>query len=291
MAVIPKTTAIDYWDNLHAGARDAAKPLGLRIFWNAPQSEAEFAEQALMVEDLIRQKKMDGIVLAPSHGSVLASAVQHARHEGIPLVVVDSPVMVNDEDYVAYIGSDQEQIGTLAAMRAGSDLGGVGYAGVIGVSPTIQSTVMRERAFASAIHKNFPGINLVVRYGLSDTVRSREIANEMLKADPQVGVIFASDQFATRGALIALRNLGEAHNVKLIGVAQERDLVSYLDRSEIDALVVQDPYSMGYRGVEIIGKALSGWYDGPKRIQTGTEIATREVLQSGRIQQLIRHRS
>src|SRR5713226_5376833 len=86
LAVIPKTTALDYWDNLRAGAQGAAASLGFRIFWNAPPSESDYAQQAMMVEDVIR-RKVDGIVLAPSHGSVLASAVRHAKAEDIPLVV------------------------------------------------------------------------------------------------------------------------------------------------------------------------------------------------------------
>ena len=291
IAVIPKTTAIDYWENLHAGARKAAGQFGLRVFWNAPQSEANFAEQALMVEDVIRQR-VDGIVLAPSHGSVLASAVRHAHAEGIPLVLVDSPVMADERDFVAYIGSDPEQTGTLAAMRIGTVLNGTGRVAVIGVSPTVEAAVLRERAFATAIRTHFPKMTLAAaRYGLSDHVRSREIAAEILSGSPSVNAIFASDQFATRGALIALRNSDDRRRVKLIGVAQEVDLLSYLGNGEIDALVVQDPYAMGRSAVEILGQVLSGAYNGPRRIQTRVALATRDVLNSTQIQNLVKLRA
>lgn len=271
---------------MHAGAAGAASRLGLRIFWNGPQSETNFAQQALMLEDVIQQH-VDGIVLAPSHESVLASGVRHARAEGIPVVVVDSPVAVDPGEIVAYIGSDPERIGTLAAIRIGAVLDGKGDMAIVGVSPTVEAAVRRERAVTSVIGAKFPGIRIVeVRYGLSDHARSHEIVSEMLATRPHLAALFASDQFAVRGALIAIRAVG-SRPFKLIGVAQERDLLDYVRQGSIDSLVVQDPYSMGRSAVEILGNALRGSYSGPARIQTRVAMATRENLTDTTIQELV----
>ncbi len=289
IAVVPKTTAIDYWESLHAGANNSAESLKVELFWNAPQSESSYAQQALMLEDVIRQK-VDGIVLAPSHGSVLASAVRHAKAEGIPLVVVDSPVAVDPSEYVAFIGSDAEEMGRLAATRTGSALDGSGAVAVVGVSPTVEAAVRRERAYAAVMASRFPGVRIVdIRYGLSDHVRSREITTDILADHPALDALFASDQFATRGALIALRTL-KNHRVRLIGVAQEQDLLEYMRHGLIDSLVVQDPYSMGKFAVEILGSVFGGEYRGPARIQTRVAIATRECLNEPAIQQLVARR-
>lgn len=285
VAVLPKTTAIDYWENLHDGALSSASSLGFHILWNAPESETNFAQQAFMLEDFIRQR-VDAVVLAPSHGSVLASAVRHAKAEGIPLVVVDSPVMVDAREYEAFIGSDAESMGRLAAMRMGQILNGSGDVAVLGVSPTVEAAVRRERAFTSSITSHFPGVRVaVVRYGLSDAVRTRELVSDLLGQSPRISAIFASDTFAVRGTLIALRGYAKIRP-KLIGVAQETDLLPYVDRGLIDSLIVQDPYSMGRAAVRIIGDVLNGGYDGPRVIQTQVALATRENLNTAQIREL-----
>lgn len=286
IAVIPKTTAIDYWENLHAGATASAKRHNLGLFWNGPQSESDYAQQAQMLEDVIRQR-VDGIVLAPSHGSVLASSILHARGEKIPLVLVDSPASVNEADYLAFIGSDAEEMGAVLARRVGRQLGGRGEIAILGVSPTVEAAVQRERRFAAVIASSFPEIRVAeVRYGLADVMRSREMTAEILSSRPNLAAIFASDHFAARGALAAL----VAHpgrKVKMFGVAQERDLLAAVGRQEIDSLLVQDCYSMGQRAVEILAQAIAAGYAGPRRIRTRMVLATAKNVASDEVQSLL----
>jgi len=288
IAVIPKTTAIDYWESLHAGAQMTASARKLRVLWNGPQSETDFAGQASMLEGFIRMK-VDGIVLAPSHGYVLASAVRHAKAEGIPLVLVDSPVMTEATDYSAYIGSEPERMGRLAAERMGAILQSEGEIAMIGVSPTVEAAVQREKAFSATMAAKFPGIRIVdLQYGLSNHARAREIAEDIMAARVNLKAIFASDEFAVRGAFIALRN-NPWRGVRLIGVAQEQDLLNYLDHGLIDSLVVQDPYSMGRLAVGIVGDLLSRGYSGPRRIETRVELATQSNLKTALIDELVSH--
>jgi len=259
---------------------------GLTVKFNGPQSETSFAQQSQMMEDLIRER-VDGVVLAPSHGGVLASAVLHAKAERIPVVLVDSPVNVKESEYEAFIGSDPVKMGAMAAEKMGQLLEGRGEVAVIGVSPTVEGAVARERSFAQTLAGRFPALKIVeVRYGLSDTARAREMANEVLGTRPEVRGIFASDQGATRGALVAKR--GHAGRpLALVGIAQENDLLDFMRQGELDALVVQDTFAMGQRAVEILGQAFQGEYRGPKRIVTTMALATRENLETDEIRALV----
>jgi ribose transport system substrate-binding protein len=245
IAVIPKTTATDFWESLHQGVIDGAKGSRFKILWNAPQSESDYAKQAQMVEQAI-QDKVSGIILAPSHESVLASAVRHAYAEHIPIVIVDSPVAVTHDHLRSYIASDDNRIGELAALRMGSVVGN-GEIGIIGASPTVEDSIARERAFSRAIAARFPAISIVdIQYGLSNSDRSRTLTLDLLRDHPDLKGVFTSDEFATRGAASALRQQPRNRPVILVGVAQERDMISQVQDGSIDALVVQDPYRMGY---------------------------------------------
>jgi ribose transport system substrate-binding protein len=155
------------------------------------------------------------------------------------------------------------------------------------VSPTLEASVQREQAFAAVIAAKFPGIRIVeVQYGLSDLARSRGIVADILTARPGLAAVFASDYFAVRGASAAIRDF-KPRGARLIGVAQEFDLLDYIRRGFVDSLVIQDPYSMGKSAVEILGAALQGGYRGPARIQTRVALATRENLAGATIAELL----
>lgn len=289
IAVIPKTTATDFWESLHEGVSDGAKGTHFQILWNAPQSEADYAQQSQMVERAI-QEKVGGIILAPSHETVLASAVRHAKAEHIPVVIVDSPVAVTSSHYLAYIASNNSRIGEVAAVRMGKKLGGKGQIAIIGVSPTIEDAVMREQAFARTIAARFPQISLVdVQYGLSNSGRSRALTLDLLRDHPALSGIFASDEFATRGAVSALRQSDAQKTVILIGVAQEHDMLDEVRQGFIDSLVIQDPYRMGYLAVKDLISRPNG-HSSPM-IETGIALATRQNIDSPEIQQLVSHYS
>lgn len=285
IAVIPKTTATDYWESMHTGVLAAASGHPITILWNAPQSESEYAEQAQMVEDAI-SKKVSAIVLAPSHESVLASAVRHASAEGISVVIVDSPIAVTPAHYQEYIGSDDARIGELAADRIGFILGGEGEIAIVGVSPTVESSVLRNQAFILKVTKAWPKIKIVdVQYGLSNPRRSQSLTTDLLAAHPHLRALFTSDAFATRGVFAALREAHNAQTVRLVGVAQEIDLLDQVRDGNLDALIVQDPFQMGYSAVQ----ALEDPNGRSRTMQTQVVLATRENLDSASVRRLWSH--
>ena len=287
IAVIPKTTATDYWESMHAGILAAAHQHRITILWNAPQSEADYAAQAQMLEDAIN-RKVNAIVLAPAQEFVLASGVRHAKAVGIPVVIVDSPVAVPPDHYLAYIGSDDASIGRIAADRIGSILNGKGEAAIIAVSPTVASSTLRDQAFIAEISRYWPQIKIVdVQYGLSNPRRSQALTINLLAAHPHLKAIFAVDAFATRGAFAGLMDLHEQRRIRLVGVAQEVDMLDQVRSGNIDSLVVQDPYQMGYVAIQILEKQRKG----TRRIQTRVLLATRGSVDTRAVRLLWSHYS
>ena len=54
--------------------------------------------------------------------------------------------------------------------------------------------------------------------------------------------------------------------------------VGMLETGEVDALIVQNPYAMGYLGVETAANLINGQTGGPSVIDTATTIVTRENI-------------
>jgi ribose transport system substrate-binding protein len=98
--------------------------------------------------------------------------------------------------------------------------------------------------------------------------------------------IFCPNESSTHGMLQALRKLGLAGKKKFVGFDASKDLVDALTKSEIDALVSQNPTRMGYEGVKTVVNHIRGQKVEP-RIDTGVQLITRENLNDPDVRQLI----
>src|SRR3954453_12646181 len=80
IAVIPKGVSHFFWQSVHAGAEAAGKEAGVEIMWKGPAQETDYAGQTNIVEDAIN-RRVDGIVLAPTHKDALVPVVERAARE------------------------------------------------------------------------------------------------------------------------------------------------------------------------------------------------------------------
>ena len=93
----------------------------------------------------------------------------------------------------------------------------------------------------------------------------RQAMEDLLVSEPDIKGAFAFNQLVLQGAYQALEQAGKAGEVKLVGF--DLDPVSYqmVKDGKIDALVVQDPYKMGYDGMNIVLTNLTGRRGGELR--------------------------
>src|SRR5262249_20684821 len=103
IAVIPKGVSHFFWQNVHSGADAAAKELNVEVVWKGPAQETDFTGQINIVEDSIN-RRVDGIVLAPSNRDALVPIVERAQREGIPVTIFDSGI--GTENYLSYVATD-----------------------------------------------------------------------------------------------------------------------------------------------------------------------------------------
>lgn len=220
VAVIETTGGTAYWNTFADTVRAQGAARGFSLKWYAPQSAADYEVQAASLNDAI-QKKVDGIILTPSHQLVLAEGVRRAHAEGIPVVIVDGSIAVPPTDYATSIACSNEAIGFMAAQ---------GFAGrtdtlhilTVGSSPTLESTAQREASLKKALQRIRSNDDVVqARYSLSDWARSRQITLDALNADPNINAIFSSDDFTTHGVLTAVKSMKGNRSLAVIGVQND----------------------------------------------------------------------
>ena len=93
--------------------------------------------------------------------------------------------------------------------------------------------------------------------------------------------IFAPNESSASGVIEAMTSLGLNKKIALVGFDSSVFLLQSLRSGNIDGLIVQDPYRMGYLGVWTVVHHLEG-YDvapgGEKALSTGEHLVTKENL-------------
>lgn len=273
IAVIPKGLTHVFWQSVKAGAEKAGQENGATIKWDGPQKESDTAGQIGVVENAITGK-VDAIVLAPLDKAALVGVIGKAKAANIPVTIFDSAA--DTEDYVSFVATDNKKGGAMAAERLGKLVGGKGKVAMIPVQPNSASTGDRESGFEETMKAKFPGITVVrSNYGMSDRSLSLKVTEDVLTANPDIIGIFGSNEPSAVGALQALKNRNLIGKVKLVGFDHTKQLESSLDKGELDSLVLQNPYKMGYEAVKTIIDLKSGKTP-EKRIDTGVVLMTKE---------------
>jgi ribose transport system substrate-binding protein len=284
IAVVPKGQAHIFWQTVHAGAVAAGRDLGVDIRWNGPASEIDFSRQINIVDDFINQH-VDGIALAPAHGESLVPVVERAEQEKIPVVIFDSGIKT--ENYLTYVSTDNYKGGVMAAERMAEILPNGGNIAIIGTIPGSVSTGERENGFKETIAAKAPKIKVLdFQYGMSDRARSLAVAEDILTGHPDLQGIFCSNESGSIGAVQAAKSRGTAGKLKIVGFDSSPTLVEDVQAGNIDSLVVQNPFRMGYTAVESIVKQLNGTKP-ERRIDTGATVVTAANIKSPDIQKLL----
>ena len=288
LGVVPKGASSTFWQSVYAGAVMAGDDFEGEILWESPQEETDVERQIEIVQSLIG-RAVDGIVLAPSDRDGLVPVVEQANEAGIPVTIFDSGI--GTDQYVSYVATDNRAAGELAAEKVADLLENTGNVAMVRHVPGSDSTDERERGFAEAIAQRFSGIRIAASaYCMSYRDRAFEVSRDMLNAHADLGALFCSSEAATVGAMRALRALGQEGRVKLVGFDSAFGLQQGLRDGVVDALVVQDPFYIGYAGVKTLVQKLSG-VEPPRQIDSPARLITARNLDDPDIERLLNPRN
>ncbi|HVJ15002.1 MAG TPA: substrate-binding domain-containing protein [Polyangiaceae bacterium] len=289
IAVIPKGTTHEFWKSVHAGAVKASRELGVEIVWKGPLKEDDLKSQIDLVQSFTAQG-VSGMVLAPLNDVALGSSVKAAVRAKIPVVIFDSDL--KGTDHTSFVATDNKAAGKLAGERLGKLLGGKGNVVLLRYQEGSASTNNREQGFLEGI-KAFPEIKVVSdnQYGGATTESAYSASENLLLAQNaakgNVAGIFAPNESTTFGMLLALQKAGLAGKVRFIGFDASDKLVAGVKAGEIDGLVLQNPFKMGYLAVKTMTAHLKGEKVEP-RIDTGASLVDKENMEQPEMKELLK---
>jgi ribose transport system substrate-binding protein len=258
IAFIPQDTADDIWEPAHTAAAIVAKEKGFKVHWNGPTNSDDFQRQIVLLDRAIGRGDK-GIIIAPDQSLALMTPLRHALSEGLPTVVVGSPLPLPAGGELYYVLNDEEEGGRIAAARLCERLGGKGSLAILGVRPDSPGLVLRLHAFESALALGCPGITIVaVRMSSGGEAQAENVAESVLESEPQLDAILAVSGIATMGASRALVVRHRDRQVLLVGYDQQLDQLYYLTQGLIDSLLVENTFAMGDLAIKMIMAHRSG---------------------------------
>lgn len=248
IAVVPKAIGFDFWNSVRKGADCAAsKQQSVSVVWNGVTAETDVTGQVSLLQNYITQK-VDGLVYAATDAKALYQVSQQATQAGIPTINIDSGT-TPQPDNVPVFKTDNVAGAKKAADFLAQAVGDKGKVALIEFEPGSQTNDQRASGFKDGL-KGHPNLQLVAdQPSHSDYNTALRVATDILTAHPDLDGIFAANEPSVLGASEALRSTGKAGKVKLIGWDASPDELKGVQAGIISDLVVQNPFRMGWDGV------------------------------------------
>ncbi|MDP9478684.1 MAG: substrate-binding domain-containing protein [Actinomycetota bacterium] len=289
LAVVPKAIGFDFWEQVRVGAECAAeraKGGGVQVQWDGVTAETDVTGQADLLTNFVTQG-VDGLVYAATDAKVLANVTQNALDQGKTVVNIDSGTDPQPPEVPVYATDNvaaAEQATKLLAKELGKEGGEIAF---IPFQPGTATNDTRTEGFKNVLKQN-PQLKLVAEQSSeSDYNTTLQVTTDILTANPNLRGIYAANEPGVLGAAEAVRQAGREGDITIVGWDTAPDEIKAVQEGVVTALVAQNPFRMGYDGVNA---AVSAIREGktPKGGDTGATLVTKESLNDPEVQSVLK---
>lgn len=278
IAVVPKAVGFDFWEQARIGAQCAAKESEggeVQIQWDGVTAETNVSGQVDLLTNFVTQG-VDGLVYAATDAKVLADVSQNALDQGVTVVNIDSGTDPQPEQ-VPVVATDNVAAAEEATEYLVEEMGGKGEVAFIPFQPGTATNDTRTEGFKNVLDEN-PDVELVAEQSSeSDQNVALQVTEDILTANPSLDAIYAANEPGVLGAAEAVRRAGKAGEIIIVGWDTAPDEVKAVEEGVVSALVAQNPFRMGYDGVNQAVDAIRNDAE-LQDIDTGSTLVTRENL-------------
>ncbi|MBE7183452.1 MAG: ABC transporter substrate-binding protein [Methylobacterium mesophilicum] len=287
--IIVKDTTSFYWQIVMAGARAAGKDLGVKVPELGAQAETDVNGQISILENAVAGNPA-AIVISPTEAKALGKPIDEAASK-VKVIGIDSSA--DSKAFTSFLTTDNVQGGRVAADGLAAAIGAAnggkieGDVALITAQPGAGSLEQRSQGFKEQLAAKYPGLKLVAdRYADGQATTGLNIATDLITANPNLKGIFASNLIMAQGVGQAIAENDLGGKVALVGFDSDEKLISFLNQGVISALVVQDPYRMGYDGIKTALAASKG-EKVEANVDTGANLVTKDNMKEPKIDALL----
>ena len=276
VAMIVKSTETEFWKSVFAGANAASSEYNIDLTIAGPETEEDYETQNRYIEEAV-DSGVEAIIFSAVSYEENAAAIDGAADRGVKIVVIDSDV---DSDHVSVrIGTDNMAAGRQAAAAALDTEEETLVIGLVNYAQISRNGQEREWGFREAALEDSRVAGIYTVNALSTQEDAEEKAAELLREHPEINVLVGFNEPTSVGAALAVAGQGLEDSVRMVGFDSNVRTVDLMQNGVVDALIVQNPYAMGYLGVEAAYGLLNGEsFNAAELMDTSTSTVTRENM-------------
>ena len=276
VTLVAKSTQTEFWLSVFAGAEAAAAEYNLELTIAGPETEEDYESQNRMIAGAV-EAGAEALVFSAIDFEENAPAVEAAGQAGVKVVSIDSGV--GSDQVGTYIGTDNYAAGRMAAQAALEQVEGALRVGLVNYDEGTANGQQREQGAMDALAESGRAEVCAAVTTLVDADQAQADAAALLREHPEVNVLITFNEPTSVGGARAVEALGLEEEVFFVGFDSNVVTVDALQAGSVDALIVQNPYAMGYLGVESAYQLLSGrGGELPPVVDTSTQIVYRSNL-------------
>ncbi|MCF8307754.1 MAG: substrate-binding domain-containing protein [Bacteroidales bacterium] len=248
-------TMIDIWRE--EMVREMRTEIGIRPDLDLIMKDAhdDSKKQIQDIHELV-EADIDLLIVSPNESEPLTPVVSKVYKSGIPVILIDRKI--NSEDYTAFIGADNFQVGSEAGSYIAKLLEGEGRIleiwGLYGSSPAKE----RHKGLLSVL-ANHPEIEIAhSETGKWLWSRGKKVMKEQLDSGHQFDLVFAHNDFMAHGAYLAAKEKGVENDYYFVGVdglSGPEGGVQHVLEGRLDATVLYP--TGGYKAIQVASKILN----------------------------------
>jgi ribose transport system substrate-binding protein len=286
--VIVKDTTSIYWQTVLAGARKAGQDFGVNVTELGAQSESDVGGQISLLEKAVASNPT-AIVIAPAQFALLGKPIDEAAKK-IKIIGIDSAA--DTKALTSFLATDDVQAGHIAADALANAITRTyadteGDVAIITASSVAASPDQSVTGFKEQVANKYRALNVLPeKVADAQAATGLSIMKDLTATDMDLRGVFVSNITMAEGASQVVYNKSSGDRINYVVFGSNDKLVKSLQDGTIDALVVQDPFRMGYDGVKTALAASKG-EKVPATVDTGAHLITKANMTSARSQELL----
>ena len=262
VGALTKSLANPYFLLMKQGYDYAQKKLGVEVVFGSTPTEHADLDQLNILESWLAEGSFEGFVVTPFRPTCLNNALTRASRKGLPIINIDEliPEAAAKADgikIVARIASNNVEAGRLDAQLVLSSVPQGSDVAIIEGDPGTTSSTDRVTGFTNAAKEG--GLKIVASQPANwDRKPARELAMQMLAAEPNLKAIFVANDEMALGVVSAVQATGATGKVMVVSVDGTPEAVDAVGQGLLAGTVAQYPDAMAYLAIEMMVRKLNG---------------------------------
>lgn len=250
VCLLPKKKGLPYFTTCAKGAEEAAKELGnVELVYDGPTDGSP--EKAASMVDRWALQKVDVIAVSPNDPEVLGQAMKKARAKGVRVITWDADAAPGTREFMVNQATAKD-IGYALVDAMAKDLNAAKPEEATGEVAIITATLTAANQnewmkFMKERLGHYPKLALVATKPSNEDQRlAFQVAQDLMKAHPDLKGIFGISSVAFPGAAEAVKQAGKSGSVLVTGLATPNDMRGYVKDGTVKSVILWNTVDLGY---------------------------------------------